>query len=344
MGVNGTNIYLEYKTDLSEITRLAHGLYVIRSKSDDVGRKRPTSCKRVSKNLFIALSRAKEPTATLHILRALYLSPYHRGAKEVARNFSLLEIKAARQVLEELATEKHPDAMTLLGLFWEKEGLRQQAQIMYEEAMKLQSLDFDADADANTPGFQQIAPWNALGLLLQAEKDPESQQRAIEAFRHGALKADDPVSYYHLALLIKEGSGEWLEYMHKAAGSGHQDAMHALGKYYIGVNPKDAAEMKDKKLTRLLKWIFNLGPNRAKLLGAEWLTEASLEGHKPSMMTLASYLETSKDPAKESEVREKVKEMLEKVIAPTDGDKTEQWPELVKEASMRLQELKRKHA
>lgn len=274
-------------------------------------------------------------------MRGAYLSAHNDGAKNFFRNFSPVEVRNARKVLEELAVDnKNPEAMTLVGVFLEKDGFKDEAQAMYHQAMDLSKMEVDVGVEARKLGLPQIAPWNALGFLLKSKGDAGSLEQAKEVFKKGALEGDDPVSYYELAMLGEPNSGDWLQYMQKAAGAGHLDAIHALGKFYLSTEPEQVAESKDRKLMTMLKWIFSLGKGRTEILGMEYLTEGVNMGHKPSMMTLVSYLRRKEDAEKqEGAFREQIVGLLEQVRGSPEGDKVEQWPELVVRARKQLQEM-----
>jgi TPR repeat protein len=295
--------------------------------------------------MWLAMSKALEPNAVLHINRAVLLREKLPAAQEVAAQYSQAELRTAFENLAELALKKHPDAMSLLGQFYEKQGLKQRATKLYEQAVNQYTAKESKKANkeklAQPMQLPQLAPWNALGFILMTEKDPESLKQAEEAFRIGALDHDDPLSYYHLATFQTRHSGDWLQYMTKAAGSGHLEAMYELGEFYSEanqayINPELA---NDKVLNKLMSWILDWKPQKLKALADEWFTTAASAGYKPAMWKLAEDLERGNTDGQDTEG---ALHWYKIIAGAPQFDKEERWPKLVDQARRKLQTVKRK--
>jgi TPR repeat protein len=298
---------------------------------------------------MLALSLAGESGAILHIMRAYYLKGSKEACATYLSNFNKAEILSVRKQLEALATaqdksKQNPDILTLWGMFLEMDGRTDEARALYEAAVEIAPTEFKPSTGISEGiSFPQLAPWNALGLLLLAENTPESLESAKKAFRRGALKADDPVSYYHLANLMTKGSGTWLHYMTKAAGSGHRDAMHALGIFYGKGTAQELVDKSDDSyFRRLMRWFLNMPPKSMTLIAAEWLTEGCKAGHKPSMLALVDYIDNSprgKKETREESIDEVKRHWLEQIMKAPRGGERERWPDVVKDATKRLSEM-----
>lgn len=302
---------------------------------DKTGRLPPSQHKNIAKRLLLACSKANDSAATLHILRAVYLTPSLPRAGEIASLFSAAEIRVCRQALEVLATTDDADAKTLLGEFYETEGYPQRARTLYEQALALKDATFDPDLRGMA--LPQVPAWNTLGCLLLAQEDSKSQEQAKAAFRKGAIEGDDPLSYYYLASYEDRFSGPWLHFMTKAASSGHLEAMYNLGNFYMEANSYNAKNVKSQFLTdnflvTSLRWLTQWKEDSARKYAIEWFSTAAEAGHKPSMLELADIHELQEDI--ESAIT-----WLERVTEPTAGGRAEQWPRLVDEAKRRLQTL-----
>ncbi|KAF2180803.1 hypothetical protein K469DRAFT_714372 [Zopfia rhizophila CBS 207.26] len=295
----------------------------------------------ISRMLLVACSKAKEPVATLHILTAVFRAPFDEAARNIANIFKPSEIQECRKELEELAyKEGYAEAMTLQGQFLEKEGKKKDAMKLYEEAMGMADIKLkNAPKEGPRIAMPLTPPWNILGNLLLANKDPTAQVRAKEVFKKGALEGDDPLAYYHLASFEEDKqSCNWLQYMSKAAASGHIDAMYQVAHFYLksqaeeqgqkNVNP-DLLE-KDNTLTEALNWLNSRDRSMGPIaLAIEWFEVAARGGHKPSMMTLVEYFRKS------GKIEEALKH-LNNVLKPPPKGQKEEWPDLVREAQIML--------
>lgn len=144
------------------------------------------------------------------------------------------------------------------------------------------------------------SPWaEYANLLLTRKDDPPKAKQILEK---GAFEADDPMSYYYLAQTEDPSSYKWLEYMTKAAASGHLEAMYQVGNFYLeyGTEGESQDTVKDTNITKSLSWL-NLQPPknpkgpkslqyRPAALGWEWHDVAAKSGYKPSMLKLATWM------------------------------------------------------
>ena len=275
------------------------------------------------------------------ILEGVYQSTTHPSpqarhkSRQFAGHFKPSDIVHCRKELEVLASYSDPDAMNLLGQLLEYEGKPQQARKLYEQALGLS----DTNIDRTKPRtlfltLTTLLPvWNALGCLLLPNNDPESQRLAKAAFEKGALEADDPLSYYHLASFEKERGIDWLKYMSKAAASGHAEAMDKVGRFYLALysNNEQGIEfshLKSSKLKTALNWL-TWRKDSYRDLAEEWFEVAAGRGYKPAMLELVKLHESK------GEI-EKSKAVLRNMTEPPLVGEIEQWPRMTEEARKRL--------
>ncbi|KAF2714676.1 hypothetical protein K504DRAFT_334060, partial [Pleomassaria siparia CBS 279.74] len=329
----------EYRIEVEDIATLA----LVTSRIPDVidptrkARMPPSIHKPLAILLLLACSRANDPLTILLILSLLLRSkalpsPVARQqASEVTSLFKPVDLKYCREQLEDLASKGDSDAMTLLGQYLEYEGRPDQAKPLYEKALENANTKVVL-ADPRVLFLNTTPAWNALGCLLLAKKDQKSREQARAAFEIGALKADDPLSYYHLASFEENQTGKWLKYMSKAAASGHREAMFQLGRFYQNLafaeqkraNPSIVA---DKRLARALKWLGwkEDGPRE---LALDWYKAATMNGYKPAALELVKMSDAKGDA-------EAAKTYLIQLCQPPPPGEIEQWPSLVQEARKR---------
>lgn len=335
-----TNRNIEHNLDVEDITTFAMVVARIPDVQDEVRRSRlpPSIHKPTARTLLLGCVKAKDSLATLLVLNAVLQSiansspEVQKKNKEIASLLSVAEVAYCRKELEALAASKDPDAMNLLGQLLEREGQMHQARTLYEAAFETATIKPDPES-ARTLFLTLVPAWNALGKLLFTDKDPKARELAKAAFEKGALKADDPISYYHLASFEDERSAEWLKYMNKAAATGHVEAMYKLGNRYSHINSDSGGSIKDAymdegKLRKALKWL-SFKPDATKDLAEEWYGVAAGCGYKPAMQELVKLSETKGDA-------ERVETYLQKMIEPPPIGETEEWPRLVEEAKRRL--------
>lgn len=325
---------------MEDITVLAMAVHRIPDIQDKtrLSRMPPSIHKPISSQLLLACSKAKDPLAIMHILSAVLYSTTHanlnvrRVSSDIASLFKSADIAYCRKELEVLASKNDADAMNLLGQLLEREGQTQQARTLYEKALERANTKF-IQADPKTLFLSLVPVWNALGYLLLADKDPKVREQARAAFEKGALKADDPLSYYHLASFQPDKSANWLKYMSKAAASGHREAMHEVANFYLDVNSDSGAGvkpsiLKDRQLATPLTWL-TWKRDSPKDLAEEWFGVAAERGYKPAMLELVKLHESKGDI-------EKTKSFLRKMTEPLPAGEVEEWPRLVEEARKRL--------
>jgi TPR repeat protein len=335
-----TNYNAEYKLNVEDIATFAMVIARIPDVQDEVRRARlpPSIHKPTAKLLLLGCVKAKDPLATLLILNAVLQSTtnsspeFRRKSKEIASLLNSAEITHCRKELEALAAKEDSDAMNLLGQLQECEGQTRQARTLYEAAFRSATTKPDPES-ARTLFLTLVPAWNALGNLLLADEDPKAQTLAKAAFEKGALLADDPISYYHLASFENEKSANWLRYMNKAAATGHVEAMYKLGNQYLHINTDSGGSVKDAytndgQLKKALRWL-SLKQDATQDLAEEWYGVAAECGYKPAMQELVKLSETKGDA-------EGVKIYLQKMIEPPPAGETEEWPRLVEEARRRL--------
>lgn len=332
-------IFTEYNAKLDDVSSLGIITFKIPDISDPAKRAQlpPSQHKAISGLLLQGCAQAGDPLAIVHILTAVYLSSLgDESVQELARLFPRQEIPKYRQMLDsfdqqilEKTTALGPEVLTLKGLFLEQEGQKVQAKNAYLEAIKPSSLKYEPGA-RHPMQLPLIAPWNALGFLLKAEKDPEAQAEAKIYFQRGALEGDDPLSYYELAAFEPKTSEKWLRYTSKAAASGHKQAMINLIDFYQEVSKSESPILKDEGIHKALNWLLGWKPGSAAALAREWLEAASNAGHKPSMLQLSEYHDSIGD-------HERAKEYLRQILeVPGAANQREEWPQLVQLARRRL--------
>ncbi|KAF2730662.1 hypothetical protein EJ04DRAFT_579689 [Polyplosphaeria fusca] len=338
------------KTDPSDtVTQLAdrHGIKVsdvkdigvvtcrIPEPKDSHGRTYPSSHPQTGAKMLLGCSKALDPSATLHIMAAIYLRDSLPAAARLASLFGPIDVAACRKMLSKLCDRGNPEAMTLEGLFLEQEGHVSRAKALYEAALsKANPMTFDARE--NTMVFPTPPPWIPLGKMLQETHTSESLTRAKDVYAIGALKGDDPLAFYNLALLQDDKNADWLKNMTKAASSGHLEAIYALAKFYV--NSSSNGEIKPSVLgisnmNNALDWLKRRRSRGPTHYAQEWFRIAALRGHKPSMLELAELYELHGD------TEAKAKTLSAIVELPPPG-KPEQWPGVVADAKMRLSRLR----
>jgi hypothetical protein len=300
----------------------------------------PTQHKTISGSLLQGCAQAEDPLAVIHILTAVYLSSMNADAsvKELAALFPQNEIAKYRKTLDRLSSKSRtialgPEALTLQGLFLEREGKKEQAKASYVEAVE--RCHFNYNPRSRHPmQLPLITPWNALGTLLKSDKDPSIQAQAKVYFEKGAREGDDPLSYYELAAFEDRASTQWLQYTSKAAASGHRQAIVDLASFYQDVSTKDSSLLGNSNLRKALNWLLGWRPGSAAKLANEWLQAASKYGHKPSTLLLADHFKSLGD---EHQAKEYLRRLME---PPISKNQAEEWPQLVQIARKRLAGIK----
>jgi hypothetical protein len=327
-----------YNVPLDDITSLA----IVTSKIPDIGdpSKRvqlpPSQHKTAAGMMLQGCAQAKDPLAVVHVLTAVYTSSAgsDTSIKEIARLFPQPEIAKYRKTLDELTLQANkfplgPDALTLKGLFLEQEGGKPKAKELYQEAILRGHLKY-APGSRHPMQIPLITPWNALGYMLKADKDPNVQAEAKKYFEKGALEGSDPLSYYELSAFEPKTSTKWLQYTSKAAASGHRQAIINLADFYQEVAKKDSPVLEDSNTRKALNWLLGWRRGSAAALAREWLQAASNIGHKPSMLQLADYYHSL---GQHEIAKEHLRHMLQ---PPSAANQNEEWPQLVQLARKRL--------
>ncbi|XPT03320.1 hypothetical protein M3J09_012414 [Ascochyta lentis] len=324
----------KYGVSLEDMAGLALVTYTIPELSDPTKRAMlpPSQHKTVAGLILQGCAENEEPLAIKHIMTAVYLNAHTTapGARDIALLFPKSEILKYQKTLEKLASKDDPEALTLQGLFAEKDNQPAKARLLYEKALKV-SWVFTYAPGARHPAQLPItAPWNALGCLLKNDKDPAIRAQAQHAFEQGANKADDPLSYFELAAFFDRSSVEWLKCISKAAASGHREAMVRLAEFYRDTATKDAPILeadRSGKLRQALDWVLSWRPGSAEKLAVEWYEAAGSAGHKAALLQLADWYECLGEKGK-------AREVLQRVVAPVAG--VEEWPQAVHQAKGRL--------
>lgn len=317
---------------------LAIPLFRVPDVNDTTAQLPPSQQAHTAAAILLACSAAGDVQATLQILNAAYYSKNGYNipqAAEIARFFSPSDINNCMLTLEKLAgggggnagPTGDANAMTLHGKFLELAGKKQEAKNFYEKALE----KYDTKIHRGYPhpmALPWLTPWMELVTLERSQKEP-SLVKIKEALEFGALKADDPMAYYQLALFQQKRTPSWLAYMSKAAASGHSEAMFTLGHFYLSVNEKPASYLKagfQKALNFMTSW-KRAGPAD---LAMDWFRAAALGGHKPAMMEIAE-LHTKSGASPEL-----VKNCLRDVLQAPPKGKQEEWPHLVTQAQRQL--------
>jgi TPR repeat protein len=284
--------------------------------------------KPIAAQLFQGCVHLADPLAVIHIMTAVYLSaiPTETAAREIASLIPRSELPAYRKTLESLAGKLNADALTLQGLFAQREGSVQRAQNLFETAIKNYKL-----GTRHPMQLPLIAPWNALGLLCENSTDSDLRNTARAAFETGARSHDDPLSCAHLATFYDRSDKEWLQYTSKAAASGHRDASAALALFYRDAAAPESPLLASGPMQNALQWLTGWKEGSSERLAEEWAHVAADMGHKPSMLLLAGWYEARGE-------RGGARAMLQKA---TEGDaRAEEWPQVVAQARTRLAKLK----
>ncbi|KAH8724285.1 hypothetical protein GQ44DRAFT_654991 [Phaeosphaeriaceae sp. PMI808] len=337
-GSNVKHLASRYNVSVENLAALAIVTFKIPDLSDPEKRAMlpPSQHKPLSGSILQGCAQAEDPLAIIQILTAVYLagSSIEPTYKEIASLFSQKDVALYRQTLEKLCTKSvkfalGPDALTLQGLFLEKEGQKEKATALYTEAVR--RCHFKYNPTSRHPmQLPLTSPWNALGNLLKTDPDPAFQAQAKEAYRRGAVEGDDPISYYELASYEDGTTPEWLRYTSKAAASGHRQAMVDLANFYKEVKSPDSPALKNSNMRKALNWLLGWKKGSAETLAHEWLEAASKLGHKPSTVQLANHLESVGD-------REGAQQHLRRLVEPPiSANQIEEWPHLVQIGKKRL--------
>jgi hypothetical protein len=294
----------------------------------------------ISTSMLKGCAQLEDPLATIHILTAVYLAGTGEPTiyREVASFFNQKEVLKYKLILEKLGAKSKtfplgPEALTLQGLFLEKEGKVDQAERLYIEAVE--RVHFKWNPKSRHPmQLPLMSPWNALGYLLKSSQDPDRQAQAKAYFKRGALEGDDPLSYYELAAFEQRTDPKWLQYTSKAAASGHRQATVDLADFYREASLIDSPIVAETSMRKALNWLLEWKSGSAAKLADEWVRAASLMGHKPSTLRLADQCESIGD-------QEGAKEHLRRLAkTSTQPNQVEEWPQLVQLAKKRLAGIK----
>ncbi|KAL1796587.1 hypothetical protein ACET3X_005127 [Alternaria dauci] len=306
-GKNVSRIVSKYNVSLNDVASLAIITFKIPDLSDAAKRAQlpPSQHKNTAGLLLQGCAQNGDPLAIAHILTAVYLGGSgHTSAQEIARLFPKQEIAQYRQSLDAInlqSLEKDPglvlEISTLRGLFLEQAGQKQEARKAYQQVITTAALKYQPGQSAHAMKLPLIAPWNALGDLLKADKDPKVQAEAKFYFQKGALEGDDPLSYYELAAFEPRTSEKWLQYTSKAAASGHEQAILNLTNFYQEVASADSPILKSDSIRKALNWVLTWKRGSTAALAREWQQVASVIGHKPSMLQLADYYDSIGSPS-----------------------------------------------
>ncbi|KAF2624690.1 hypothetical protein BU25DRAFT_413237 [Macroventuria anomochaeta] len=327
----------KYNVTSEHISGLALMTYSIPDLSDPTKRAMlPPSPHKINAGLILqGCAEIEDPLAIKHIMTAIYLNTYTTapGARDIALLFPKSEILKYRKSLEALKIDgkDDPEALTLHGLFLEKENQPAKARLLYEKALQMPWV-YQYNIQARHPAqLPIIAPWNALGYLLKDSKDPATREKAKWAFEQGAHKGDDPLSYYELSAFNDRSSVEWLKCTSKAAASGHREAMFSLAQFYRVLSATDSPLLQSDtsgKLKSALDWLLGWRQGSSTRLAIEWYEAAGNAGHKAALLQLADWYEVS-------DGKEKAREVLQRIVEPGEG-REEEFPEIVHKAKGRL--------
>lgn len=283
----------------------------------------------------------QDPLAIKHIMTALDLTAHtlNPAARDIASHFPRSELQKYRKTLESLkiADQDDPEALTLHGLFLEKENQPAQARTLYEKALQIPWV-YQYSAQARHPAqLPIIAPWNALGYLLKDAQDAAARERAQWAFEQGARKGDDPLSCFEYASMLGRNSADWLRFISKAAASGHREAMFQLALFYRDTSTNDASPVQADQsggLKRALDWLIGWREDSPKQLAVEWFEAAGLAGHKGALMALAEWYEADGE-------KERAGELFQRIVEPNESGKEEDFPQAVLKAKKRISVIRR---
>lgn len=325
----------EYGASFEDIAGLALVTYTIPDLSDKAKRAMlpPSPHKTIAGLILQGCAENENRLAVKHIMTAVYLSTYTTapGARDIALLFPKSEILKYQKTLEKLASEGDPEALTLQGLFAEKENQPAKAKLLYEKALQIKWVYQYAPAGRHPSQLPIMAPWNALGYLLKDSKDPALRDEARNAFEQGASKGDDPLSYYELAAFHDRGSVEWLKCVSKAAASSHREAMVKLAEFYRDVDgdPSLLKSSQSSKMQQALNWLLGWKQGSAARLAVEWFEAAGQAGHKGALLQLADWYERTGE-------KELARDVLQRIVEPVEADSTENWAGVVHQAKGRL--------
>ena len=174
---------------------------------------------RIAKDLLDAASHLNDRSATILQAQAAV-----RSRKILSAGHTDI-----RKRLEELASTDDPAGLYLLGQVQAMGQDTKTALISWEKARGILKNSPLKEGDP-IEDFGEL--YVDIAKLRMHDGDHGDAQ---DVLMEGALKNDYPASYYYLALYYEPvTSPTWLQYMLKAASSGHAEAARVLGLFYTG--------------------------------------------------------------------------------------------------------------
>ena len=249
-------------------------------------------CQETARRLIITASYLHDPGATLQLVT---------GA---IRNSTLNhpDLIGPRTHLELLVKkDKNPDAMMLLGKIRETQGKTDEALVLFERAA---NADSDTYTGAEAVESSIGEAWAKVSQLRLKKRDWEGAKAAVAK---GALKYDEPMAYYYLAINYTDrDSADYPRYLMKAAASGVVEAAEYLGMYYDAewkkygyISSREEGSTEGKfKAGSLSPGKYSLVSEEKcatnRLLASEWFAVAAEAGLPESRISLALILRTEK--------------------------------------------------
>lgn len=212
--------------------------------------------------------------AIIHLAATIFL----KKGKMWDSIMMLHKSKVLESLKKSALTDKHPEAMNVLGQIYQLQGRDDDALGLFSGAMaRIKSIDDkkvgwgDQSLNLfNTQDVSLIVPvWIVLGNEYLKRKNFAA---AAQAYEDGAIRADDPYAYFCASRILRATEGaispKWLHFVTKAATSGHPQAALMLGDFYGTVDkPKVPILEEDRYYGKesngtLLKMADDLGLGR----------------------------------------------------------------------------------
>ncbi|KAH6625563.1 hypothetical protein C7974DRAFT_312183 [Boeremia exigua] len=282
----------KYNVTSEQISGLALVIFSVSDRAPAAANFPPSPHKSNAALLLQGCAQLNDPLALKHLLTAVYLSTYTASPRSSAHTLASHVPRAAiptyRTALASLtlAGQTDPEALTLTGLFLEREAQPARARTCYERALAQPWIFAHAPHARHPMQHPVVPPWLALGYLLSASPDAAARAQATAVFERGAREADDPLACYEFAARLPRDSAAWLRFMSKAAASGHGGAMLALARFYRGVA---AGEVQTGALRGALAWLLRWRKGAAERLAAEWYVVAGRRGQEGAEEELAEW-------------------------------------------------------
>ena len=130
--------------------------------------------------------------------------------------------------IKTLAATKDVQSMVLLGRAYEQSHNSRAAFNVYQEVIEMNNARLQANESVPDDARVSLAEaYRNMGRLTLHSSGSENS--AFQSFETAALKYEDPISFYYMALMRKSSHKDYITLLLQAATSGVTDAAYELG-------------------------------------------------------------------------------------------------------------------